>query len=137
MCAVFRCARGLGEKEYILFYFTSSFKSTSPEHKSTMSPKPNNNNNPPNTILKADYVSPNSSKTFYHALPTSATTSTAEKTQYLSALRKSVVQLQEDVNTFLTSKMDEDKALASKTGLKVDDKQEEDNYGEEGVEDDG
>ena len=136
MCAVFRCAWGLGETEYILFYFTSSLKSTSPEHKSTMSPKPNSNNNP-TTILKADYVSPNSSKTFIHALPTSSATSTAEKTQYLSALRKSVVQLQEDINTFLTSKMDEDKALVSKTGLKVDDKQEEDNYGEEGVEDDG
>ncbi len=33
--------------------------------------------------------------------------------------------------------MEEDKALAFKAGLKVDDKQEEDDYGEEGVEDDG
>lgn len=100
-----------------------------------MSPIPNND--PQSTILKADYASPSCSKTFHHALPTSSTTSTAEKTQYLSALRKSVVQLQEDVNTFLTSKMEEDKALAFKAGLKVDDKQEEDDYGEEGVEDDG
>ncbi len=41
------------------------------------------------------------------------------------------------MNTFLTSKMEEDKVLASKAGLKVDDKQEEEKYGEEDVEDDG
>ena len=35
----------------------------------------------------------------------------------------------------MTSKMEEDKALASDLGLKVDDKQEEEKYGEENVED--
>lgn len=95
------------------------------------------NDKPPTTFLKADYRSLTSTKTFLHALPTSSTTSTAAKTQYLSALRKSVTQLQEEVNTLLTSKMEEDKALASKAGLKVYDKQEEAKYGEEDVEDDG
>ncbi len=95
------------------------------------------NGKPSSTILKADYRSPSSSKPFLHTLPTSSTPSTAAKTQYLSALRKSITQLHEEVNTFLTSKMEEDKVLASKAGLKVDDKQEEEKYGEEDVEDDG
>ena len=93
------------------------------------------NGNTPTTILKAEYRSPISIQTFYHTLPSSSTTSTDEKTLYLSTLRKSVTQLQEEVNTFLTSKMEEDKALATNAGSKVDDKKEEENYGE-GVEDD-
>lgn len=56
---------------------------------------------------------------------------------YLSALRKSVVELQDEVNGFLTTKMEEDKALAASAGMKADDKVEEENYGEEKVEDDG
>jgi hypothetical protein len=87
--------------------------------------------------LKAVYSSPNSSKTFAHALPSASTNSTKDKTAYLSALRKSVVQLQEDVNGFLTTKMEEDKALAASAGMKADDKKEEENYGEEGAEDEG
>ena len=93
------------------------------------------NGNPPSTALKVDYRSPTSTQTFRQFLPSSSTTSTDEKTHYLSALRNSVTQLQEEVNTFLTSKMEEDKTLAAKAGLKVDDKKEEENYGEEGVED--
>ncbi len=41
------------------------------------------------------------------------------------------------MNTFLTCKMEEDRALASGAGLKLDEKLEEENYGEEGAEDDG
>ncbi len=48
-----------------------------------------------------------------------------------------MVSLQEEVNGFLTTKMEEDKALAASAGMKVDDKAEEENYGEETVEDDG
>lgn len=84
---------------------------------------------PPPPTLSATYNSPTTSQTFTHPLP-----STKEKTAYLSALRKSVTQLQEDVNTFLTSKMEEDKALA---GEKMDEKAEEENYGEEKVEEEG
>lgn len=65
------------------------------------------------------------------------TTSTAEKTEYLSNLRQSVTKLQDEINTFLTEKMEEDKALAAKAGLKVDEKKEEERYGEEDVEDEG
>lgn len=56
---------------------------------------------------------------------------------YLSALRKSVVRLQEEVNEFLTAKMEEDKDLAAGAGVEVDDRAEEENYGEETVEDEG
>ena len=56
---------------------------------------------------------------------------------YLSALRKSVVRLQEEVNGFLTGKMEEDKAEAASKGVKVDDRAEEEGYGEEKVEEEG
>ena len=89
------------------------------------------------TVLKAEYASPTATKTFTHALPAASNASTEEKTHYLSALRKSVVKLQEEMNGFLTTKMEEDKALAASAGMKIDDKAEEENYGEEKVEDDG
>lgn len=92
---------------------------------------------PPPTTLKATYTSPTTTQTFTHPLPTATVHTTREKTIYLSALRKSVIQLQEDVNGFLTSKMEDDKALAANTGVKVDERAEEENYGEEGVEDEG
>ena len=88
------------------------------------------------TALQADYASPDVTKAFTHPLPAASNASTEEKTNYLSALRKSVVKLQEEVNGFLTTKMEEDKASAAGAGMKIDDKAEEENYGEEKVEDD-
>ncbi|KAL8661563.1 MAG: hypothetical protein Q9202_005508 [Teloschistes flavicans] len=112
---------------------------------------------PTSTNLTATYTSPSPStststttstspshplsKTFTHPLPSPHTTSLASKTFYLSTLRQSLTSLQDNVNLFLTQKMDEDKLLlAAKAGLKVDEKkkkdeqeeEEEDNYGEEG-----
>lgn len=64
---------------------------------------------------------------------------------YLSELRTSAKQLQEDVNVFLTKKMEEDKATAGREGVvgsapgdkkgveKSRDEIEEENYGEEEV----
>ena len=88
--------------------------------------------------LRADYISPTSTKAFVHPLPSASasTVSVKEKTAYLSGLRKSVVQLQDDINAFLTTKMEEDKALSSSVSTKGDDKKEEENYGEEGVDED-
>ena len=82
------------------------------------------------TILKAEYAELHSTKIFEHSLPASSVSTTKEKAQYLSALRESVVKLQDEVNEFLTLKMDEDRILAASAGKKVDDKAEE-NYGEE------
>ena len=88
--------------------------------------------------LRANYSSPNASKSFEYSLPQLSTQiSTQEKTGYLSALRSSVVKLQEEVNTFLTAKMAEDKVTTSQMTGNVDDKKEEENYGEEVVQEDG
>lgn len=88
------------------------------------------------TTLRTEYKAPTGSKTFTHTLPSAVVTSTAEKSAYLSTLRGLVVQTQEQVNTFLTAKMEEDKVVASMAGVKVDEKKAEENYGEEVVEDD-
>lgn len=87
------------------------------------------------TKLKAEYSSPGTSKIFTHPLPSSHTTTTKTKIAYLSTLRSSVVQIQDEINTFLTSKMEEDKALALKAGVNADYKRAEENYGEEAEED--
>ena len=94
------------------------------------------NDTPQSGALKADYAAPASTKEFRHPLPPAAGLNTKEKTQYLSMLRESVVKLQEEINVFLTSKMEEDKITATNGGKKVDEKEEEDNYGEEKVDED-
>ncbi|KAI9775512.1 MAG: hypothetical protein M1839_001053 [Geoglossum umbratile] len=108
-----------------------------------------------NANLQARYKSPNAEKIFdrdlggprdkateQSAAPTEQSPA-VEKTAYLATLRLLVAKLQEDVNIFLTQKMDEDKATAA-TGIvdmgkgktEVDDEQEEENYGEEVVNED-
>jgi len=86
--------------------------------------------------LSADYKSPNGQHTFSYEVPAvSQNQSTEETTDFLAKLRQSAVQMQQDVNTFLTQKMDEDKALENtkevQHNAKVDEDKEEDNYGEE------
>ncbi len=103
------------------------------------------------TTLDATYTSPSSAKTFTHPisapLPSSSPPDTAveDKVTYLSELRASTRQLQEEINVFLTQKMEEDKAAASVAGMegappeegkkkdeeKSQDESMEDNYGEE------
>ena len=86
---------------------------------------------PPRTELTAIYKGPESTKVFTHPLPSNSTNNTEEKTSYLSALRKSVIQLQNEVNEHLTVKMEEDKVAQATTTKGVDDRKEEENYGEE------
>lgn len=89
-----------------------------------------------NATLEAHYKSPEKTKTFVHPLNAPLTTlSTEEKTAYLSALQKSVSKLQEEVNAFLTQEMEHDKVGSLQDGVKVDDKKEEANYGEEDLDD--
>ncbi|KAL9581610.1 MAG: hypothetical protein Q9212_003795 [Teloschistes hypoglaucus] len=90
---------------------------------------------PTSTTLTAIYTSPSHpvSKPFTHALPSPHTNSLASKTAYLSTLRETMTQLQDNINAFLTEKMGEDKALAAKVGVKFDEKKEEDFYGEENI----
>lgn len=98
--------------------------------------------------LRAKYSSPSGKEVsssgkeeFAHQLsikcPPNA--STAEKTAYLSELRASTKKLQENINTFLTQKMEEDKTREARekgAKAKTRDEIEEDQYGEEAVEDD-
>lgn len=88
------------------------------------------------TALAADYVSPSDKKAFESNLPTlPKEDDMQEKTAYLSALRSSIVDMQGNVNTFLTVKMEGDKAAESGKSKAKDEKAEE-TYGEEGGEED-
>ena len=85
-------------------------------------------------ILTADYQSGKESAEFRRTLGSiAADPPTAKKVEYLASLRTSVAGLQEEINTFLTRKMDEDKTSSSKSRT-LDDRREEENYGEEVVE---
>ncbi|MCJ1332087.1 hypothetical protein MMC10_008779 [Thelotrema lepadinum] len=86
-----------------------------------------------NHVLTAGYQSGKETAEFRHSLGAiAADPSTAERVKYLGSLRSSVTALQEEVNAFLTKKMDEDKASATKSQA-LDDRREEENYGEEVV----
>lgn len=98
-------------------------------------------------ILKASYRSPTGSQEFQHVISAPATRDTQpldtrEKTRYLSDLRVSSKKLQEDINRFLTGKMEEDKrtqgqaTTADSSKQIMQDELEEETYGEEAVEDD-
>lgn len=93
------------------------------------------------TRLSAAYASPTSTENFTYPLPTlSSSPITQEKTTYLSTLRSSVQKLQDEINAFLTKKMEEERNAASGAngvnGTKVDEQKEEENYGEEVVDED-
>ncbi|KUJ13150.1 uncharacterized protein LY89DRAFT_153390 [Mollisia scopiformis] len=106
--------------------------------------KPSSNSSRTHQILSATYNSPtNAPFTHTTKLPTPATTAPKDRTAYLSSLKAAVADLQDDINTDLTSRMEEDKAReASANGTSrskakgVDESKEEDNYGEEVVEED-
>lgn len=91
---------------------------------------------PTKTTLRANYTSSSTGKGFSHSIPPlSNPHSTEEKTAYLSSLRSAVTKLQEEVNAFLTQKMNEDKDAAAAPTGESDEKKQEENYGEEIVED--
>lgn len=83
--------------------------------------------------LTAHYASATGTHVF--SLPlvstSSTSTSTVDKTAQLSNLRASVSQLQDEINVFLTAKMDEDKATAADAARE---EEAERGYGEEAEE---
>lgn len=90
--------------------------------------------------LTATYNSPTNAH-FKHEQPLQAppTSSAKDRVAYLASLRKATVELQDRINKELTERMEEDKAKDGKSGAagkNVDDKKEEENYGEEVVEED-
>ncbi|KAJ5364797.1 uncharacterized protein N7496_010510 [Penicillium cataractarum] len=85
--------------------------------------------------LQAVYAAPDASKVFTHEIPpASSTDSFAAKQSHLTTLQSLVPRLQEEINVFLTERMEEDK----KTQGAISEKEakEEENYGEEVVEED-
>ncbi|EPS27289.1 hypothetical protein POX_e06261 [Penicillium oxalicum] len=85
--------------------------------------------------LKAVYTAPDTSKTFTHVISVdSSKDSFAAKQSHLTALQTLVPQLQEEINVFLTERMEEDKKAQGAISEK--EAREEENYGEEVVEDD-
>jgi hypothetical protein len=87
--------------------------------------------------LTAIYTSPNvpstSPQVFTSQLPAlSSPPSTQDRVAYLASLQTSLRTLQGDINTFLTQKMEEDKAIGVDKGTAKD----EETYGEEVVEED-
>jgi hypothetical protein len=93
--------------------------------------------------LTATYHSPSGEQTFDHALTTPKVNSDGSfdpstKKNYLSDLRQSSKKLQQDINKFLTEKMEEDKRAIGENGTakeKSKDELEEENYGEENEDD--
>lgn len=96
------------------------------------------------TDLAASYKSPTDTKKFHYTLDTAAiaTANSPDKslqTVYLGQLRASTKKLQDDINDFLTQRMEEDKKNTlegSATKSKTKEELEEENYGEEVVDDD-
>lgn len=84
--------------------------------------------------LTAKYQSPTSADSFSQSLPSLPKDhDVKEKTEYLSALRTGITQMQADVNAFLTKKMEEEKAAGGSQGKssKAKEEKEEEMYGEE------
>jgi hypothetical protein len=101
----------------------------------------------PTASLSATYDSPSGHSDFTYTVSTppvknDGSMDVKAKTTYLSELRASTRRLQEDINKFLTEKMEEDKKAAGQDGpngaskQKSKDELEEENYGEENAEDD-
>lgn len=76
--------------------------------------------------LNAIYTAPDASKSFEHVIPT-----TAGKQAHLTALQAQVPKLQDEINAFLTERMEQDKKAGQTSAQEA---QEEANYGEEVVE---
>lgn len=94
----------------------------------------------PSSQLTAHYTSPTNSQTFSFDLPSapSPDSNVADKTAYLSSLRKNVSDMQAQVNSYLTARMEQDKrAEGQKAAGEEQEKREEDMYGEEDPEAEG
>lgn len=86
------------------------------------------------STLHAVYTSPDSQpKTISHEFP-STDGSLASKTTHLTTLQSLVPKLQDEINVYLTARMEEDKKAQGAVSEK--EAKEEDYYGEELVEED-
>ncbi|KAI5246331.1 hypothetical protein E4T42_06397 [Aureobasidium subglaciale] len=83
--------------------------------------------------LTAVYTSPTATNTFSAPLSSAPTMITSS---HLGDLRDRVIRMQEDINQYLTKKMDEDKAATEGAANSKDEDLEEQMYGEELVDED-
>jgi len=88
------------------------------------------------SMLRADYSAFGATKDFqYPQVALGDQPAPKETTAYIASLRNSLLEMQNDINAYLTEKMEEDKAAAATNGIgianKVDEQKEEENYGEE------
>ena len=85
--------------------------------------------------LKATYTASDATQTFTHpiSIPSSADPLTAKRA-HLTTLQSLVPKLQDEINTLLTERMEEDKKAQG--AVSEQEVKEEENYGEEVVEDD-
>ncbi|CEJ54827.1 hypothetical protein PMG11_01118 [Penicillium brasilianum] len=85
--------------------------------------------------LQAVYAAPDASKVFTQEIPpASSTDAFTAKQSHLIALQSLVPKLQEQINVFLTERMEEDKKAQG--AVSEQEAKEEENYGEEVVEED-
>lgn len=92
------------------------------------------------SFIKARYLSPNETKKFDLGIPSKipkpdSQNFVKEKSMFISELRSNAKSLQEQMNSFLTEKMTEDKLRNRTIADSHFDEEEEQNYGEEKVED--
>jgi hypothetical protein len=90
------------------------------------------------STFKADYSSPQTTKAFAHDIPSvEANATPTDISSNIAQIRNEAKKLQEEINTFLTAQMEEDKAKTA-GGKSTNDKEskEEENYGEEVVDED-
>ena len=79
--------------------------------------------------LEATYSTPTETASFATKLPALPVQDVKGKTEYLAALRTSLTQMQGQVNTLLTQKMEDEKTRGDKAA--IDEEQAEATYGEE------
>ena len=89
----------------------------------------------PQINLQAVYTAPDATKVFTHEIPAdSSADAFAKKQSHLQALQCLVPKLQEEVNVFLTERMEEDRKAQG--AVSEQEAREEENYGEEVIEED-
>ncbi|PNY26007.1 Uncharacterized protein TCAP_04056 [Tolypocladium capitatum] len=82
--------------------------------------------------LTAAYASPTNAPFGVTAsIPAAPSSSVADRTAYLAALRSAVADTQDRVNEALTRRMEEDKVRDGAAKPALDEDKEEENYGEE------
>lgn len=87
--------------------------------------------------LHAVYTAPDTTQAFQHAISVPAESKNdplAAKQAHLTALQSLVPKMQNEINVFLTERMEEDKKAQGAVSEK--EAKEEENYGEEVVEED-